>query len=92
MAINKENIEKEYRDYLDDFKSIADEIKRSLERIKAEYYNQTKFVVFIPPLRIKAVVSILRKLESRGKSADSLVVETADSLSVVPNDFIGAQR
>jgi ppGpp synthetase/RelA/SpoT-type nucleotidyltranferase len=91
MIINKENIEREYRDYYDDFKSIAEEIKKSLERIRADYYNLTKFVVFIPPLRIKTFNSIVKKLEIKGRSAESLVVESGDSISIVSNDFIGGR-
>lgn len=91
MLINKENIEKEYRDFSDEFKSIAEDIKKSLERIKGDYYNQTKFVVFIPPLRIKSLNSILRKLEAKGRSAESLVIENGESISLVSNDFIGGR-
>lgn len=91
MPLNKENIEREYRDYFDDFERIAEEVKISLERIKADYYNSTRFVVFIPPLRVKTVHSILRKLEGNNKAAESLVIEKNDSINLVTNDFIGGR-
>jgi len=91
MAVNKENIEKEYIENRQRFEAIANEINATLKRIALRYYNETRFQVYIPPLRIKAVQSIIGKLVRKNRDATSLIKANGKNMQLVCNDFIGGR-
>lgn len=91
MPLNKEKITAEYEQYKDSFKRIAGEIEDSLKRVATKYYSDTRFLVYIPKLRIKTISSILGKLERKNREDQSLFNKEGEILQLVTNDFIGGR-
>jgi len=91
MPTNKENIEKEYLQYKDRFDDIVKEINSTLNNVAKKYYKETRFNVYITPLRIKIVPSIIGKLERKNKEEQSLFKKDGDIMRLVTNDFIGGR-
>lgn len=91
MPLNKEKISAEYEQYKDSFKRIAGEIEDSLKRVATKYYSDTRFLVYIPKLRIKTISSILGKLERKNREDQSLFNKEGEILQLVTNDFIGGR-
>jgi len=91
MEINRENIEREYLENKSRFDAIASDINATLKRVAQKYFNETRFQVYIPPLRIKSVPSIIGKLERKSRNEDSLFNAEGNVLKLVTNDFIGGR-
>lgn len=91
MLLNKEKISSEYEQHKDNFKRVSKEIEDSLRRVATKYYNDTRFQVYIPKLRIKAISSILGKLERKNSSSESLFSTEGGVMQLVTNDFIGGR-
>jgi putative GTP pyrophosphokinase len=91
MPTNRENIEKEYLNYKDRFDSIVKEIDTTLKNVAKKYYQETRFNVYIPPLRIKTLPSIIGKLERKNKEEQSLFNKDGEIMRLVTNDFIGGR-
>jgi ppGpp synthetase/RelA/SpoT-type nucleotidyltranferase len=91
MKINRDNIEKEYLDSKVNFDRIATDIYATLKRVANKYFNETRFQVYIPPLRIKTVPSIIGKLERKNRQEESLFSADGHVLKLVTNDFIGGR-